>query len=136
MELGSFVTLFGDESVMTMHLGLLFSFHLSSPYCTTDPPFPLLLVIALSWTYLLTPRLGQDALRTVRSSPYLLHALPSLLLYYLCVHQCLLMCTFRAPPMPASPHCCLMYHCTICAHYRTVTRRLACGPSYLPSDNS
>jgi hypothetical protein len=105
--------------VMTVQLGLLFSFHLSSPYCTTDPPFPLLLVIALSWTYLLTPRLGQDALWTVCSSPYLLHTLPSLLLYYLHVHQYLLMCTLRAPPMPAPPHCCLMYHCTVCACYRT-----------------
>ena len=51
--------------------------------------------------------------------PYLLHALPSLLLYYLCMHQYLLMCTLHAPPMPIPPHCCLMYHCTICAHYRT-----------------
>ena len=84
---------------MTMRLGLLFFFHLSSPYCTMDPPLPLLLVIALGWTYLLTPRLGQDALWTMRFLPYLLHALPSPLLYYLHVHQYLLMHTFRAPPV-------------------------------------
>ena len=81
---------------------------------------PLLpLVIALSWTYSLIPRLGQDALRTVRSLPYLLHALPLLLLYYLRVHQYLLMCTICAPVVPASPHCYHMYHCTFCARFLT-----------------
>jgi hypothetical protein len=89
-----------------------------SSYCTMDT-LPSLLVIVLSWTYLPIPRLGQDALRTVRFLPYLLHALPSPLLYYLCVHQYLLMCTLHAPPMPTPPHCYLMYHCTVCAHYQT-----------------
>ena len=89
------------------------------PYhCTTDT-LPSLLVIALSWIHSLLPRLGQDALRTVRFLPYLLHALPSPLLYYLRVHQYLLMCTLHAPPMPAPPHCSHMYHCTICARYQT-----------------
>ena len=70
------------------------------PTVLRTPPFPSLLVIALSWTYLLTPRLEQDALRTVRSFLYLLHALPLLLLYYLRVHQYLLMCTICAPFVP------------------------------------
>ena len=108
--------------VMTVHLGLLFSFHLFpfSPllYYTTDT-FLSLLVIALSWTYLLTPRLGQDALRTVRLLPYLLHALSSLLLYPLRVHQYLLMCTLCVPFAPVPPHHCLMYHGTFCAHFLT-----------------
>ena len=114
--------------VMTVCLGLLFSFHLFPffplshlDYCTMDT-LPSLLVTVLSWTYSLIPRLGQDALRTVHPFPYLLHALPSLLLQYLHVHQDLLMCTFHAPPMPISPHCCLMYHCTICARYVTARR--------------
>ena len=108
--------------VMTVHLGPSFSFTYSPPpfpsYCTTDT-LPSLLVIALSWTYPLIPRLGQDALWTVCPFPYLLHALPSPLLYYLHVHQYLLMCTLCAPPMPAPSHCCLMYHCTVCARYWT-----------------
>ena len=109
--------------VMTVRLGLLFSFPyslfpLSYYYCTMDT-LPPLLVIALSWTYLLTPRLGQDALRTVHPLPYLLHAIPSPLLYHLRMHQCLLMCTVRTPPMPAPPHCYLMYHCTVHARYQT-----------------
>ena len=98
-------------------------FHLLSPppfpsYCTMDT-LPSLLVIALSWTYLLIPRLGQDALRTVHPSPYLLHALPSPLLYYLHMHQYLLMRTLCTPFVPVSPHCCLMYHCTFCACFLT-----------------
>ena len=102
--------------VMTVRLGLLFFFP-SIPlspslyYCTTDTP-PSLLVTVLSWTSPLIPRLGQDALRTVHLLPYLLHALPSPLLYYLRVHQYLLMRTFCAPFVPVSPHCHLMYHCT------------------------
>ena len=44
--------------------------------------------------------------------PYLLHALPSPLPYYLCMHQHLLMCTPCAPFVPTSPHGHLMYHCT------------------------
>ena len=91
---------------MTMHLGLSFflSFHSPFPLYYAMDTLPLLLV----------------ALRTVRVLPYLLHALPSPLLYYLRVHQCLLMRTLRALPMPAPPHCCLMYHCTICARYQTL----------------
>ena len=84
---------------MTVRLGHYFSFiylFLSPIYCTTDTP-PSLLVNALSWTYLLTPRRRQDALRTVRLLSYLLHALPSPLLYYIRVHQYLLMCTLCAP---------------------------------------
>ena len=87
-------------------------------YYTTDT-LPSLLVIALSWIYPLIPRLGQDALWTVRLLPYLLHALPSPILYYLCVHQYLLMCTLVCPFVPVSPHRCLMYHCTFCARFLT-----------------
>ena len=56
---------------MTMRLGHYFSFIYLSPspiYCTMDT-LPSLLVTVLSWTYLLIPRRGQDALRTVRLSP-------------------------------------------------------------------
>jgi hypothetical protein len=87
-------------------------------YCTMDT-LPSLLVIALSWTYLLIPRLGQHALRTVCLLPYLLHALPLPLLCYLRVHQYLLMCTLVCPFVPVSPHRCLMYHCTSCARFLT-----------------
>ena len=59
------------------------------------------------------------ALRTMRFLSYLLHALPSPLLYYIRVHQYLLMCTFCAPFMPVFPHCYLMYHCTFCARFPT-----------------
>ena len=104
---------------MTVRLGLLFFLPSILSLLYYGPTLPSLLVIALSWTYLLTPRLRQDALQTVRFFPYLLHALPSLLPYYLHAHQYLLMCTLRALPMPASPHCYLMYHCTVCARYRT-----------------
>ena len=111
------------SAVMTVCLELSFFFYpLSIPllllYYTTDT-FLLLLVIALSWTYLLTPRLGQDALQTACLLPYLLHALPSPLLYHLRVHRYLLMCTLCAPFVPVSPHCCLMYHCTSCACFLT-----------------
>ena len=44
---------------------------------------------------------------------YLLHAFPSHLLYYLCMHQYLLICALYAPFVPTSSHLCLMYHCTI-----------------------
>ena len=102
---------------MTVHLGLLFFFPL--------PLFPLHVVAAplaacnsLELDYPLTPRLGQDALRTAHSLfPYLLHALPSPLLYHLCVHQYLLMHDLCAPLVPASPHRYLMYHCTIGARF-------------------
>ena len=50
-------------------------------------------------------------------SPYLLHASPSLLLYRLCMHQYLLIHDLCAPFVPASPHCYLMYHCTIGARF-------------------
>ena len=58
-----------DLPVMTVRLGLLFSFHLFPfppflYYCTMDT-LPSLLVMVLSWTYSLIPRLGQDALWTV-----------------------------------------------------------------------
>ena len=59
------------------------------------------------------------ALWTVRLLSYLLHALPSLLLYYMRVHQYLLMCTLCAPFMPVFPHRYLMYHCTFCARFPT-----------------
>ena len=39
-------------------------------------------------------------MRTVHPLPYLLHALPSPLLYHLRAHQYLLMCTLHAPPTP------------------------------------
>ena len=84
---------------------------------------PSLLVTVLSWTYSLIPRLGQDALRTVHLLPYLLHALPSLSLYHLRVHQYLLMCTLCAPFVPTSPHCHLRYHCTFCARYLALLNR-------------
>ena len=58
-------------------------------------------------------------LQTMRLLSYLLHALPSPSLYYLRVHQYLLMCTLCAPPMPVPPHFCLMYHGTVCACYWT-----------------
>ena len=106
---------------MTVRLGHYFlSSILSFPpiYCTMDT-LPSLLVTALSWTYLLTPRWGQDALQTVRFAPYLLHDLSPPLLYHLGVHQYLLMCTLRALFMPASPRHCLMYHCTLCARFLT-----------------
>ena len=106
---------------MTVRLGHYFSFTYpfpSSIYCTMDT-LPSLLVNALSWTHFLTPRQRQDALRTVRFSPYLLHVLSPPLLYHLCVHQYLLMCTLRALFMPTSPHRCLMYHCTLCARFLT-----------------
>ena len=108
---------------MTVRLGLLFSFFhlfLISPsyYCTTGT-LPSLLDTVFSWTYLPIPRLGQDALRTVHPLPYLLHALPSPLLYYLRMHQYLLMRTLGAPFVPVSPHRCLMYHCTFCARLLT-----------------
>ena len=112
------------QNVMTVRLGPLFSFTYSPSfplplhYHTMDPPLSLL-IIALSWTYLLTPRLGQGALQTVRLLPYLLHALSSLLLYSLRVHQYLLMCTLCAPFVPVPPHHCLMYHCTFCARFLT-----------------
>ena len=51
------------------------------------------------------------------SPPYLLHALPSPLRYYIRVHQYLLMCTLCALFMTASPHRYLMYHCTFCARF-------------------
>ena len=59
------------------------------------------------------------ALWTVRPLSYLLHALPSPLPYYICVHQYLLMCTLCAPFMPVVPHRYLMYHCTFCARSPT-----------------
>ena len=59
------------------------------------------------------------ALRTTRLLSYLLHALPSPLLYYIRVHQYLLMCTLCAPFMPAFPRRYLMYHCTFCARFPT-----------------
>ena len=52
------------------------------------------------------------ALRTVRLLSYLLHALPSPLLYYIRVHQYLLMRTLCAPFVPVFPHRYLMYHGT------------------------
>ena len=82
---------------MTVRLGLLFFSLLSIP------PSPTVLTLSLSL----------DALQTVPLLlPYLLHALPSLLLSHLHVHQYLLMCTLHAPFVPTSPHCHLMYHCT------------------------
>ena len=81
--------------------------------------YPSLLDTVLSWItlrYLDWVKMPRG-LRT--SSPYLLHALPLLSLYYLRMHQCLLMCTFRAPLMPTFPHGCLMYHCTVGACYQT-----------------
>ena len=81
--------------VMTVRPGLLFFFSIPSPFRhTTDSSF---------------------TLRTVRLPSYLLHALPSPLLYYIRAHQYLLMCTLCAPFMPAFPHRYLMYHCTLCA---------------------
>ena len=111
-----------DHTLEPLFPFILPTFHPFSPpshcYCTMDT-LPSLLVIALSWTYLLIPRLGQDALRTVHALPYLLHALPPPLRCYLRAHQYLLMRTLRAPPMPVHPHCCLMYHHTISARFTT-----------------
>ena len=53
------------------------------------------------------------ALQTAHSLSYLLHALPSPLLYNIRAHQYLLMCTLRAPPTPPLPHCYLMYRHTV-----------------------
>ena len=57
--------------VMTVRRGHYFSFTYPSPpsICRTTNTLPSLLVNALSWTYLLTPRQRQDALRTVRFPP-------------------------------------------------------------------
>ena len=52
-------------------------------------------------------------LRTMRLPSYLLHALPSPLLYHIRAHQYLLMSTLCAPFMPAFPRRYLMYHCTL-----------------------
>ena len=72
--------------------GLLFFFSIPFPlHRTTDTPL---------------------ALRTVCLLSYLLHALPLPLLYYIRVHQYLLMCTICAPFTPVFPHRYLMYHCT------------------------
>ena len=51
--------------------------------------FPLLLITVLSWTYLLTPRLGQDALQTVDPPP--IYYMPHPHLYciiYACISTC------------------------------------------------
>ena len=82
--------------VMTVHLGLLF-FTLPpfSPLCRGCFPYELCTSLF----------------------PYLLHALPSLLLYHLRVHQYLLMHNLYAPFVPASPRRYLMYHCTDSAHF-------------------
>ena len=105
---------FGADFVMTVRLDYYFLsptlFPL--PYSTTDT-LPSLLVNALSWTYLLTPRQRQDALRTVRPSPYLLHASPSPPLYYLRVHQYLLMCTLCARISSPLPYVSLHLLCTL-----------------------
>ena len=69
------------------------------------------------FTVLWTPPLL--ALRTVRLLRYLLHALPSPLLYYIRVHQYLLMRTLRAPFMPVFPRRYRMYHCTFGARLPT-----------------
>ena len=111
------------DIVMTVRLRLLF-FSIYFPsllplhYHTMDTPLSLL-VIALSWTYLLTPRLGQDALRTVRLPPIYYMPYPHSYCTPLRVHQYLLMCTLRAPFVPVPPHHCLMYHCTFCAQFLT-----------------
>ena len=102
-------TLMTAVNVVTMCLGLLFFFYLLSlplfpllSYCTTDTLLSLL-VIALSWTYLRYQ--GQDKMPCGLCTfpPYLLHALPSPLHCYLCMHQCLLMRTLCALFVPASP---------------------------------
>ena len=87
------------------------------PYCCTTDILLSSLDTVLSWTYSPIPRLGQDTLWTMHLLPYLLHALPSPLLYHLRAHQYLLMCTLCTPPTTLSPHCCLMYHRTVCAPY-------------------
>ena len=62
-----------DRAPWTIILFLSPTFPLPSYY--TMDTLPPLLVIALSWTYLLISRLGQDALRTVHCLPYLLTCL-------------------------------------------------------------
>ena len=74
-------------------------------YFLPSPPSPLH-VVATSFYGLCTS-----------FSPYLLHASPSPLLYHLCVHQHPLTHNLCAPFIPTSPHCYLMYHCTVCARF-------------------
>ena len=75
-------------------------------YCFLPSPLSSLHVVATSFCRLRTS-----------FSPYLLHAPPSLLLHWLCVHQYLLIHDLCAPLAPTSPHCYLMYHGTIGAHF-------------------
>ena len=105
---------------MTVRLGLLFF----SP----SIPLPLLLYYehppfapcnGLELDLLSDTKTGTRRLVDCAPFPYLLHALPSPLLYYLRVHQYLLMCTLCALFVPASPHHRLMYHCTFCARFLT-----------------
>ena len=86
------LTQFLSHCVITVRLGPFFSFTYSLPpplhYHTTDTPLSFL-VIALSWTYLLTPRLGQDALRTVRLPPIYYMPYPRLYCtFYACIGTC------------------------------------------------
>ena len=104
-----FITEFNQayvDSVMTVRLGLLIFSLLFYLF-----PLPLLY-------YRHSPFTQCHADCAPPLLPYLLHALPSPLLYHLHMHQYLLMCTLCAPFVPASPHCHLMYHCTFCAHYQ------------------
>ena len=117
------VTKFGSKALCYDRASWAIIFFPSIPFslfpyhCTTDTLLSLLV--------------RQDALRTVRFLPYLLHALPSPILYYLRVHQCLLMRTLHAPPMPAPPHCYLMYHRTVGARYQASLTCVTPRPLYV-----
>ena len=129
--MNSGITSISTPTVMTVRLGLLFFLSIYSPilspcyYCTTDT-LPSLLDTVLSWIYHPIPRLEQDALRTVHLLPYLLHALPLPLLYYLRVHQYLLMCTLCAPFVPL--RCLPLLIATLCT---TAPFVHTSGPPYM-----
>ena len=97
----------GVHPVMTLRLEHYFSFIYLSP--PSSSLFTVLWILSLCSSLCL--------MDCVPPLPYRLHTLPSPLLYHLRVHQYLLMCTLGAPSVPASPHRCLMYHCTVCARF-------------------
>ena len=78
-------------SVMTVRLGLLFSFYLPSPTTVLWMHPPSLLVIALSWTYPPIPRLGHGALWTAHLSPPYIYYMPYPRPHcttYMCISTC------------------------------------------------
>ena len=78
---------------------------------------PLFLLYSLiPFTVLRTP---PPPWRTEHPLSYLLHALPSLSLYYIHAHQYLLMRTLCAPFGPVFPPRYLMYHRTRCVRFPT-----------------